>query len=98
MRWDDKLGSIDPGKEAGIVIFDANDFERQPLHNPLTNLAYNATGHSIDTVIVGGDILVRHKELARLDREELRARAAEDDRGVLSRIGAEPLPAWRVRR
>jgi 5-methylthioadenosine/S-adenosylhomocysteine deaminase len=68
------------------------------LHNPLTNLVYNATGHSVDTVLVGGEILVRHKQLTRLDGEELRARAAEVDRRVLSRIGADPGPAWPVRR
>jgi 5-methylthioadenosine/S-adenosylhomocysteine deaminase len=96
MRWDDELGSIEPGKEADIVIFDTNDFDWRPLHNPLTNLVYNATGHSVDTVIVGGEILVRHKELRALDEEELRARAAEVDRKVLSQIGADPGPAWPV--
>lgn len=97
MRWDDELGSIEPGKEADLVIFDTNDFDWTPLHNPLTNLVYNATGHSVDTVMVGGDILVRGGELTRLDGEELRARAAEVDRRVLGRIGADPRPAWPVR-
>jgi cytosine/adenosine deaminase-related metal-dependent hydrolase len=97
MRWDDQLGSIEVGKQADIVIFDTNDFDWTPLHNPLTNLVYNATGHSVDTVLVDGEILVRHKQLTRLDGEELRARAAEVDRRVLKRIGADPAPAWPVR-
>ena len=97
MRWDDELGSIEPGKEADLVIFDTNDFDWTPLHNPLTNLVYNATGHSVDTVMVGGDILVRGGELTKLDAGELRARAAEADRRVLGRIGADPRPAWPVR-
>ncbi len=97
MRWDDELGSIEEGKQADIVIFDTDDFDWRPLHNPLTNLVYNATGHSVDTVIIGGEILVRDKELTRLDASELRARAAEVDRRVLGRIGADPRPAWPVR-
>lgn len=96
MRWDDELGSIEVGKEADLVLFDTNDFDWRPLHNPLANLVYNATGHSVDTVIVGGDILVRHKALTKLDGEGLRARAAEVDRKVLTRIGADPRPAWPV--
>lgn len=96
MRWDDELGSIEVGKEADIVIFDTDDFDWRPLHNPLTNLVYNATGHSVDTVMVGGEILVRGKELTRLDARELRAKAAEVDRRVLARIGAAPRPAWPV--
>jgi cytosine/adenosine deaminase-related metal-dependent hydrolase len=97
MRWDDELGSIEEGKEADVVIFDTNDFDWRPLHNPLTNLVYSATGHSVDTVIVGGEICVRRGELTGLDGEELRARAAEVDLRVLRRIGADPRPAWPVR-
>jgi 5-methylthioadenosine/S-adenosylhomocysteine deaminase len=97
MRWDDELGSLQEGKEADIVIFDTDDFDWTPLHNPLTNLVYNATGHSVDTVIVGGEVLVRNKEFTRLDGAELRARAAEADRRVLKRIGVTPSPAWPVR-
>ena len=97
MRWDDELGSIEAGKEADLVIFDTDDFDWTPLHNPLTNLVYNATGHSVDTVLVGGEILVQNKELTKLDGQELRARAAEVDRRVLKRIGADPRPAWPVR-
>ncbi len=96
MRWDDELGSIEPGKEADLVIFDTNDFDWRPLHNPLTNLVYGATAHSVDTVLVGGEILVRHKELTKLDGEKLRAQAAQVDRRVLGRIGAHPSPAWPV--
>ena len=97
MRWEDELGSIEVGKQADLVIFDTNDFDWRPLHNPLTNLVYNATGHSVETVIVGGDVMLRHKELTKLDGEELRARAQETDRRVLGRIGAQPAPAWPVR-
>lgn len=96
MRWDDELGSIEPGKEADLVVFDTNDFDWRPLHNPLTNLVYGATAHSVDTVLVGGEILVRHKELTKLDGEKLRAQAAQVDRRVLGRIGAHPSPAWPV--
>lgn len=42
MRWDEELGSLQEGKEADIVIFDTDDFDWTPLHNPLTNLVYNS--------------------------------------------------------
>jgi 5-methylthioadenosine/S-adenosylhomocysteine deaminase len=96
MRWDDEVGSIEPRKEADIVVFDTNDFDWRPLHNPLTNLVYNATGHSVATVIVGGDVVVRGKQLTRLDGEDLRERAAEIDRRILEQIGADPGPRWPV--
>jgi cytosine/adenosine deaminase-related metal-dependent hydrolase len=97
LDWDEQVGSIEEGKEADLVVFDTNDFDWRPLHNPLTNLVYNATGHSVDTVIVAGEILVRNKELTKLDGEELRAKAAEVDRRVLRQIGVDPKPLWPVR-
>src|SRR5260370_17497064 len=92
MRWDDELGSIEEGKQADIVIFDTDDFDWRPLHNPLTNLVYNATGHSVGTVIIGGEILVRDKELTRLDASELPATAAEADPPLLRPIRPDPPP------
>jgi hypothetical protein len=47
--------------------------------------------------MVAGEILVRGKELTKLDGRELRAKAAEVDRRVLGRIGVDPKPAWPVR-
>lgn len=96
MRWEDELGSIEVGKEADITIFDTNDFDWRPLHNPITNLVYNTTGHSVDTVIVGGDVLVENKSLVHLDEQQVREDAERIERRILKEIGIEALPDWPV--
>ena len=93
----DETGSLEPGKQADLVVFDTADFDWRPLHNPVANLVYGVTGHSVDTVLVGGDVLLYHKELTRVDEGELREQVEQINRRVLAEIGIDPLPAWPVR-
>jgi hypothetical protein len=43
------------------------------------NLVYSATGASVDTVIVGGDVVVEKGRLTRIDEEALIAEARRKD-------------------
>jgi 5-methylthioadenosine/S-adenosylhomocysteine deaminase len=92
-----ETGSLEPGKQADLVVFDTADFDWRPLHNPVANLVYGVTGHSVDTVLVGGDVLLYHKQLTRVDEGELREQVEQINRRVLAEIGIDPLPAWPVR-
>ncbi len=93
----DETGSLEPGKQADLVVFDTADFDWRPLHNPVANLVYGVTGHSVDTVLVGGDVLLYRKQLTRVDEGELREQVEQINRRVLAEIGIDPLPAWPVR-
>jgi 5-methylthioadenosine/S-adenosylhomocysteine deaminase len=92
----DETGSLEPGKQADLVVFDTADFDWRPLHNPVANLVYGVTGHSVDTVLVGGDVLLDHKKLTRVDEDELREQVEQINRRVLAEIGIDPAPAWPV--
>ena len=69
--WADRIGSIEAGKEADIVLFDTNRPEWQPLVNPVSNLVYSATGDSVRHVFVAGEQVVRDGHLTKLDEAEL---------------------------
>jgi 5-methylthioadenosine/S-adenosylhomocysteine deaminase len=70
---DTRIGSIEPGKEADIVLFDTDRPEWQPLINPVSNLVYGATGDSVRDVFVMGEQVVAGGRLTRLDETRLRA-------------------------
>ena len=54
----DRIGSIEVGKEADVVLFDTKRPEWQPLINPVANLVYSATGDSVRDVFVAGEQVV----------------------------------------
>jgi 5-methylthioadenosine/S-adenosylhomocysteine deaminase len=87
---------LEPGKQADIVVFETHNFDLRPLHNPVANLVYGSTGHSVDTVLIAGEVLLRHKQFTRLDEETLRRDVERINRRVLDEIGIEPLPSWPV--
>src|SRR5579871_2026515 len=67
----DRIGSIEVGKEADIVLFDTNRPEWQPLINPVSNLVYGATGDSVRDVFVMGEQVVADGHLTRIDEAKL---------------------------
>jgi 5-methylthioadenosine/S-adenosylhomocysteine deaminase len=68
---DDRIGSIEIGKEADIVLFDTNRPEWQPLINPVSNLVYSATGDSVRDVFVAGEHVVAGGRLTKIDEAKL---------------------------
>jgi 5-methylthioadenosine/S-adenosylhomocysteine deaminase len=67
----DRIGSIEVGKEADIVLFDTNRPEWQPLINPVSNLVYGATGDSVRDVFVAGEQVVAGGKLVNIDEGKL---------------------------
>lgn len=67
----DRIGSVEVGKEADFVLFDATVSEWQPLYNPVSNLVYSATGNTVKHVFVGGEQVVRDGRLVRIDQDEV---------------------------
>lgn len=66
-----RIGSIEIGKEADIVLFDTNRPEWQPLINPVSNLVYGATGDSVRDVFVMGEQVVAGGHVTRIDEAQL---------------------------
>src|SRR5438034_851666 len=92
----DEIGSLEPGKKADVVLFDADTPEWQPLYCEPYNLVYSASGGSVDTVIVDGKIVMEHREVKTIDEREVIARIRELSRGVEARSGVKPPTRWPI--
>ncbi len=71
IRKEDKLGSLEIGKNADIVLIDVEDPHLQPLFDPYTQIVYSSNGKDVDTVIINGKIKVLNKKVLVLDKDEL---------------------------
>lgn len=67
----EKIGSLEAGKKADIILVNLKTSFAVPVHNPLSALVYNLHGSDVDTVIVDGKVLLRRKKLMVLDEEAL---------------------------
>jgi 5-methylthioadenosine/S-adenosylhomocysteine deaminase len=66
-----RVGSIELGKDADLVLFDATAPEWQPLYNPVSNLVYSATGNTAKHVFVRGAQVLRDGRLVNLSERDI---------------------------
>ncbi len=67
----DKIGTIEKGKKADIIIVNINKLEALPLHNVYTTLCYQTTGKDVETTIVDGNVLMEEKRLLVANEEDI---------------------------
>ncbi|MGL4737866.1 MAG: amidohydrolase [Cellulosilyticaceae bacterium] len=70
---DQKIGSIEAGKKADLVLIETESINMQPAYNPYAAIVYSAHAGNVHTVMVGGRVVVRDKKLLTADIKELRA-------------------------
>lgn len=69
---DNKIGSIEKGKKADIVIIETQSVNMQPIYDYYASIVYSANPSNVDTVLVDGKIVVRNKKLVSGDFKSIR--------------------------
>ena len=72
LRWGNIAGTLEPGKQADLIILDSREFALPylaPQQNPIDALVYRGKSAAVDTVMVAGEILYEGKKHKRIDRE-----------------------------
>lgn len=67
----DDLGKIAVGMTADLILVDISRPHFYPRHDLIANLVYCGKASDVDTVIVGGEVVVRGKELVKESLEQL---------------------------
>jgi 5-methylthioadenosine/S-adenosylhomocysteine deaminase len=88
------LGSIEPGKQADIVIHDATRPEWTPRGEVGLQLVWSADGRSVRDVLVAGEVVVRGGRCVTVDEDELRALAPQRAAALHRRAGITVPRRW----
>jgi 5-methylthioadenosine/S-adenosylhomocysteine deaminase len=83
---DNHIGSLEPGKQADVIIIDTDKPHLVPMYNPVSHLIYTAQGSDVRDVMVAGRILVRNKNLLTLDLEDILERLTRLSGSIKKRI------------
>ncbi len=70
---DDKVGSIEKGKQADLIAIECDDYWQQPVYNPTAHLVYSANALSVSDSWVAGKAILKDKKLTQIDTEALLA-------------------------
>ncbi len=94
MQLDDRLGSLEPGKRADLVIHTTRLPEQQPLLDPVRNLALVSRTKSVRTVIVDGRVALEDGRPTLIDEERVYATARASVARMVKRVGLSPGTRW----
>jgi 5-methylthioadenosine/S-adenosylhomocysteine deaminase len=75
LGWDERIGSIEPGKWADLCAIDLDAIETQPVYHVVSQLVYAANRRQVSDVWVGGERRLRAGAVAGMDMAALRANA-----------------------
>lgn len=82
----DKVGTLERGKRADVVIIDLEQAKTQPVYSVESAIVYAASGNSVVTTIVDGRILMRRGELLTVDEPAAMAKAKEYREKILASL------------
>lgn len=75
--FDDRVGSIEPGKEADLVCVDLSALETQPLHYVVSQLIYATGRQQVSDVWIAGRARLRQRMLVDIDIEGVLSNARQ---------------------
>jgi 5-methylthioadenosine/S-adenosylhomocysteine deaminase len=85
----DRIGSLEPGKDADLITVAMDGARQTPMFNPISHLVYVARGADVRTTIVGGKVLMRDREVLSLKSAEV----LRDARAMAERVRVSVPPA-----
>lgn len=74
---ENKVGSIEVGKCADLIIVDSKGTQYLPNHNLVANIVYAGKSSDTETVIVNGKILMENKKIVAFDEEKVKREFAK---------------------
>jgi 5-methylthioadenosine/S-adenosylhomocysteine deaminase len=75
LGWEDRIGSIEPGKQADLVAVRLDAIETEPMYSAISQLVYATGRHQVSDVWIAGGRKLRDGFAIDLDLDEVREKA-----------------------
>ncbi len=86
----DKIGSLAPGKQADLILINAQDVNLYPVGNAFGTVVHAAERSNVDTVLIAGRIVKQNGKVLGVDSERLRAAIDESREHLFAAAGYRP--------
>jgi 5-methylthioadenosine/S-adenosylhomocysteine deaminase len=65
------IGSIEPGKRADLIVVSTNRARQTPMYDPVSQIVYASRGDDVESVVINGRIVMRHRVVETLDEAQV---------------------------
>ncbi|HEV1993722.1 MAG TPA: amidohydrolase [Candidatus Acidoferrum sp.] len=77
LHMENEIGSLEPGKKADLILLRTDAPHAVPMYDVVSQVAYALKASDVETVIVGGRILMQDRRMLTLNEPEILAKARE---------------------
>jgi 5-methylthioadenosine/S-adenosylhomocysteine deaminase len=77
LHMEKEIGSLEAGKKADIILLGLDSPNAVPMYDVYSQLAYALKGSDVETVVIGGRVVMRDKKLLTIDEPAVIAKARE---------------------
>src|SRR5882724_7053188 len=77
LHMEKEIGSLEPGKKADLIIISLDEPNAVPMYDIYAQLAYALKGSDVETVVIGGRVVMRDRKLLTIDEPRVLAKAKE---------------------
>jgi len=91
LHLDKQIGSLEPGKQADLILIGTGATHSTPMYNVYSQLVYALNAHDVRTVVIAGKIVMEYRVMMTMDKPAILAKAHEYQRKVAASL-IEPPP------
>src|SRR6266852_153729 len=87
LHMEKEIGSLEIGKKADIVLISLDEPNAVPMYDVYAQLAYALKGSDVETVVIGGRVVMRDRKVLTVKETEVMVRAREYRKTIAASLG-----------
>jgi len=89
LHMDKEIGSLEKGKKADLILIGLDEPNAVPMYDVYAQLAYALKASDVETVIIGGRVVMRDRKLLTVNQQEAIAKAREYEKKIAASLGMQ---------
>jgi len=77
LHMESEIGSLEAGKKADLVVLNLNAPHAVPMYDLYAQIVYSLKSSDVQTVVIGGKVVMHDRQVLTLNENEILARARE---------------------
>ncbi len=89
LHMEKEIGSLETGKKADMILIGLDEPNAVPMYDVYAQIAYSLKGSDVETVVIGGRVVMRERKLLTVDEPRVLEKAREYGKSVKASLGMD---------
>jgi 5-methylthioadenosine/S-adenosylhomocysteine deaminase len=89
LHMEKEIGSLEAGKKADLVLISLDEPNAVPMYDIYAQLAYSLKASDVETVVIGGRVVMRDRKLLTVNEPQVLEKAREYRKSVAASLGIQ---------